>query len=167
MGMFSSRDDGIREGDPAPEFELADQQGKLHRLEDYRGQWLVLYFYPKDDTPGCTRQACGFRDDFTALRQMGVTILGISLDDEKSHGAFARKFDLPFPLLSDKGGQVAGRYGSLRSLGMVKFAKRHSFIVDPDGRLARVYRNVDVGGHSQEVMAAISQLNGSARPSAP
>lgn len=163
MGIFSSRDGGLKEGDPAPDFELTDQSGNTHRLEDYRGQWVLLYFYPKDDTPGCTKQACGFRDDFAALGQLGLTILGISLDDEKSHGEFARKFNLPFALLSDRGGKVAHRYGSLMSLGILKFAKRHSFIVDPEGRIARINRNVDAEGDSQAVMAAISTLSRTAR----
>lgn len=145
-------------GAPAPAFELKDQDGKAHRLEDYRGRWVVLYFYPKDDTPGCTKEACNFRDDLPTLRNLGVQILGVSVDDVASHAAFARKFGLPFPLLADAGGAVARRYGSLWSLGPIKFAKRHSFIIDPQGRVARVYREVEPAQHSREVIADVTAL---------
>ena len=148
----------LRPGDTAPPFELLDQYSKSHRLSDYRGQWLVLYFYPKDDTPGCTTEACEFRDDVGVLKRMGVALLGVSTDDVKSHQEFAQKYHLPFSLLSDARGEVARRYGSLMSMGPLKFAKRHTFIVDPDGRIARIYRNVRPKQHSDQVIADLEQL---------
>src|SRR6266576_3468324 len=99
-------------GAPAPAFELKDQDGRNHRLEDYRGRWVVLYFYPKDDTPGCTKEACNFRDDLPKLRALGVQILGVSVDTAESHAKFASKYKLPFPLLADTQGTVAKTYGS-------------------------------------------------------
>jgi len=150
--------DSPPEGDVAPDFRLQDQNGEWHTLEQYRGQWVALYFYPKDDTPGCTKEACEFRDDYERLAQMGVTLLGVSLDDVKSHQAFAAKYHLPFPLLSDADGEVAKRYGSLFQLWPLKFAKRHSFIVDPEGRIARVYRNVEPESHSDEVITDLISL---------
>lgn len=142
----------LEAGQPAPAFALADPTGKMHRLADYRGQWVVLYFYPKDDTPGCTKEACEFRDSYLELTRMGARVLGVSLDDVESHTKFAKKYNLPFPLLSDTDGMVAKQYGSLWGFGPVKFAKRHTFIIDPDGRIARVYRDVDPKTHSDEVL---------------
>lgn len=145
-------------GVPAPAFELKDQEGKTQRLEDYRGRWVILYFYPKDDTPGCTTEACNFRDDLPKLRALGVQILGVSVDTTTSHADFAKKYSLPFPLLADDGGVVARQYGSLWSIGPVKFAKRHTFIVDPAGKLARIYRDVKPEEHSRQIMDDIKQL---------
>ncbi len=145
-------------GDAAPFFELRDQNGEAHRLRDYAGRWLVLYFYPKDDTPGCTAEACEFRDDVHQFRKMDVALLGVSLDDTDSHREFAEKYHLPFPLLSDRGGEVAAAYGSLFSLGPLKFAKRHSFIIDPKGVLARVYRDVSPKSHSDRIIADLKAL---------
>lgn len=154
--------DGLAQGDLAPDFELLDQNGLMHRLEDYRGNWVVLYFYPKDDTPGCTKEACAFRDDYLVLKRMGVAVLGVSLDDVSSHAEFAAKYHLPFPLLSDGVGEIARRYGALTSLGIVKFAKRHTFIVDPQGRIARIYRDVVPRTHSAEVIGDLKSLGVSA-----
>lgn len=145
-------------GAAAPAFELPDQAGELHRIEDYRGKWLVLYFYPKDDTPGCTTQACEFRDNIFAYRRLGAEIVGISVDDVASHQAFAEKHSLPFPLLADEGGKVAERYGVLRNFGIMKLASRQTFLVAPDGTLARHYEKVDVNTHSAEVLADIEAL---------
>ena len=123
-------------GSPAPEFELADQSGQLHSLEDYRDQWVVLYFYPKDETPGCTTEACEFRDNIFAFRDLGVQILGVSLDDVKSHKAFAENHNLPFPLLADIDGDASAAYGvKTRMFGMT-VAKRQTFIINPDGKIA-------------------------------
>lgn len=152
----------VDSGEMAPDFQLMDQNGVVQRLSDYRGHWVVLYFYPKDDTPGCTKEACEFRDDYQRLSRMGVTLLGVSLDDIKSHQAFAAKYHLPFPLLSDPDGEVAKRYGSLFKLWPLKFAKRHSFIIDPEGRVARVYRDVDPATHSDEVISDLEGLGVSA-----
>lgn len=145
-------------GAPAPDFALPDAHGQERRLADFRGEWLLLYFYPKDDTPGCTREACAFRDGYAELRARGVQVVGVSLDDAASHRAFAQKYRLPFPLLSDAGGTVAQRYGALWSLGPVRFAKRHSVLIDPQGRVARLYRDVDVDRHFREVLDALAAL---------
>jgi peroxiredoxin Q/BCP len=145
-------------GDTAPGFALTDQEGRQHRLADYYGQWLVLYFYPKDDTPGCTKEACSLRDEFAAFRQLEVAVLGVSLDDSDSHKAFAKKYHLPFPLLSDTGGTVAKAYGSLGGFGPVRYAKRHTFIIDPEGRIARAWRKVSPAAHGSELLEALSAL---------
>jgi peroxiredoxin Q/BCP len=146
-------------GTPAPAFELPDQAGQTHRLEDYRGKWLVLYFYPKDDTPGCTTQACEFRDNIFAFRRLGAEIVGISLDDVDSHRAFAEKHGLPFTLLADADGTVAREYGVLKNFGLVKLASRQTFLISPDGSVARHYEKVDVDAHSAEVLADIEALS--------
>jgi thioredoxin-dependent peroxiredoxin len=148
------------EGAPAPAFELPDQAGETRRLADYGGKWLVLYFYPKDDTPGCTTQACEFRDNIFAFRRLGAEIVGISLDDVESHSAFAEKHGLPFTLLADAGGEVAERYGVLRNFGVVKLASRQTFLVSPDGFIAKHYPKVDVNAHSEEVLRDIATLAG-------
>ncbi len=145
-------------GHAAPAFTLNDQNNKTHRLADYQGHWVVLYFYPKDDTPGCTTEACNFRDDLPTLRALGVQILGMSDDDESSHSKFAEKHSLPFPLLADRGGAVAKEYGSLWSFGPFKLTKRHTFIIDPQGKVARVYRSVRPAEHSKEVIDAVKEL---------
>ena len=142
----------------APAFVLKDQANQAHALADYRGRWVVLYFYPKDDTPGCTTEACNFRDDLGALRALTVQVLGVSLDDVQSHARFAEKFRLTFPLLADTDGVVARAYGALWSLGPIKFAKRHSFIVDPEGRIAKIYRDVKPETHSRELQQDLKAL---------
>ena len=156
--FFGAQAAELKPGDPAPGFELPDQDGRVHRLSDYRSRWLVLYFYPKDDTPGCTREACEFRDDIGALKRMNVAVLGVSLDDVDSHRAFAKKYHLPFPLLSDDRGRVARSYGSLWKLGPVKFARRHTFIIDPDGGIAEIYRSVTPATHSDEIISRLEKL---------
>ncbi len=148
----------VQTGGQAPGFHLMDQNGEIHSLASYRGQWLVLYFYPKDNTPGCTKEACEFRDDHNQLAEMGVALLGVSTDEIESHQAFAEKYHLPFPLLSDVDGEVAKRYGSLLQIGPIKFAKRHSFIIDPEGRIAHIYRDVNPKTHSAEVIAQLQTL---------
>lgn len=145
----------VRLGEMAPDFQLMDQNGKVHSLSTYQGRWLLLYFYPKDDTPGCTQEACELRDDHEQLEKMSISVLGVSTDDIESHQAFAEKYQLPFPLLSDASGEVAKRFGSLFQIGPIKFAKRHSFIIDPQGRIAHIYRDVDPKTHSDEVIAQI------------
>lgn len=145
-------------GQPAPAFDLPDQAGKRHALGDYTGKWLVLYFYPKDDTPGCTKEACGFRDDLFQLEKLGAKVVGVSVDDSGSHAKFAQKYHLPFPLLADKDGNVARRYGALTNLGLVKFAKRYTFLIDPQGRIAKSYLSVDTSRHSQEIIDDLRAL---------
>jgi peroxiredoxin Q/BCP len=145
-------------GDQAPTFTLQDQHGRQHALPDYQGRWLVLYFYPKDDTPGCTAQACAFRDDFQQLRRMQVAVLGVSLDSVASHQAFAEKHGLPFPLLSDETGEVAAAYGALWKLGPIRFARRHSFIIDPEGRISGIFRSVKPANNSDEIITELVEL---------
>jgi peroxiredoxin Q/BCP len=147
-------------GQPAPPFKLADQTGKFHTLDDYRGDWVILYFYPKDDTPGCTQEACAFRDDLHKLTALGAKVIGVSVDDSASHAAFASKYHLPFPLLADEGGKVAESYGALRNLGIVKFAKRYTFLIDPQGKIAKQYLKVDTSRHSEEIVADLARQKG-------
>lgn len=146
-------------GGLAPEFELPDQTGQLHSLEDYREQWVVLYFYPKDDTPGCTKEACEFRDNIFAFRELNAQILGVSLDDVDSHRAFAENHSLPFPLLADTDGRTSDAYGvKTRMFGMT-VARRQTFIIDPNGNIAKHYENVKPGEHSAEVIADLKALS--------
>ncbi len=146
-------------GAPAPAFRLQDQAGAWHALNDYRGKWVVLYFYPKDDTPGCTTQACEFRDNIFAFNKLGAAILGISVDDVASHKQFAEEHSLPFTLLADSTKETAKSYGVLRSaLGLMEIASRETFIIDPQGRVAKHYASVDPKGHSQMVLADLKLL---------
>jgi peroxiredoxin Q/BCP len=146
------------QGQAAPAFNLPDQSGTLHTLQQYAGRWVVLYFYPKDDTPGCTQQACAFRDDLRKLTALGAQVIGVSVDDTASHAKFAAKYHLPFPLLADKDGAVATRYGALRNFGVVKFAKRYTFLIDPQGKIARTYLKVDTSRHSEEIISDLTKL---------
>lgn len=147
-------------GSAAPEFSLPDQNGKTWRLADLRGRWVVLYFYPKDDTPGCTEEACQFRDDLAALQALDAQIVGVSVDDSASHAAFAKKHSLQFPLLADPNGQVADAYGALSNFVLLKMAKRYTFLIDPRGRLAKAYLKVDTSRHSAEIIADLKRLTG-------
>jgi len=150
--------DEIKEGDPAPEFELRDQNGQLHSLEDYRDKWVTIYFYPKDDTPGCTTEACEFRDNIFAFKNLDCQILGVSLDDEVSHKAFADKYSLPFPLLADTEGTTSDAYGVKTKMFGMTVAKRQTFIIDPSGRVVKHYSKVDPDTHSQQVLADLKEL---------
>ena len=146
-------------GAPAPAFRLQDQSGAWHDLNDYRGKWIVLYFYPKDNTPGCTAQACEFRDNIFAFNKLGAVILGISVDDVASHKQFAAEHSLPFTLLADSTKETAKAYGVLHSvLGLMEIARRETFIIDPRGRIAKHYASVDPKGHSQLVLADLKAL---------
>ena len=146
------------EGSVAPDFALQDQGGRIHRLSDYAGRWLVLYFYPRDDTPICTREACRFRDDIGTLGKFNAAVVGVSVDSARSHAAFSRKYGLPFPLLSDPDGRTAAAYGSLLNLGIVRFARRHTFIIAPDGRIAARFDHVDPARHAEDVRDALLGL---------
>lgn len=145
-------------GQPAPEFELSDQNGQLHSLEDYRDQWVVLYFYPKDQTPGCTTEACEFRDNIFAFRDMNAQILGVSLDDAESHQKFAEKYGLPFPLLADIEGKASEAYSVKTRMFGMKVAKRQTFLIDPDGKLVKHYKKVKPSEHSHQVLADLKEL---------
>jgi peroxiredoxin Q/BCP len=149
----------IEEGKPAPDFELATDTGERVKLSDYRGQAVVLYFYPKDDTPGCTVEACGFRDSYDDFVKRGAVVLGVSPDDEASHVKFKDKFSLPFTLLADPEHAVADQYGVW---GEKKFAgktyfgvNRTTFLIDSDGNVAKVMKNVKPDGHPEKVLAAL------------
>jgi peroxiredoxin Q/BCP len=159
LSMFNSANaDNLKLGDTAPSFELQDQTGVFHKSEQYHGQWLVLYFYPKDDTPGCTTEACAFRDEYKVIIEQNTQVIGISVDSVESHAEFAGKYNLPFPLLADKGGIVAKQYQSLASMGPIKFAKRHSFIIDPEGKIRKIYRSVSPSRHSQQIISDLAKL---------
>lgn len=149
-------------GDAAPVFELPDAEGTVVRLADLQGRWVVLYFYPRDNTPGCTKEACGFRDSYPDYQGRDVVVLGVSTDDAKSHTKFSTKYDLPFPLLVDEGGAIASAYGSY---GLKKFMgkeymgiTRSTFIIDPDGKLAKIYRKVKPEPHAQQVLDDLAEL---------
>jgi peroxiredoxin Q/BCP len=145
-------------GDTAPAFDLVDQYMKPHRLSDYSGRWVVLYFYPKDDTPGCTTEACNFRDDIFKIRELGAEVIGVSLDSAESHAKFAEKHGLPFPLLADTEGKVAEQYECITTFAGFRVARRHTFIIGPDGRFAKIYTDVDPKTHSQEVITDLKNL---------
>ena len=149
----------FEEGMTAPAFRLQDQAGAWHNSTDYRGKWLVLYFYPKDDTPGCTTQACEFRDNLFAFNKLGAVVVGISVDDVASHKQFSEEHSLPFTLLADSTKETAKAYGVLRSvLGLMEIASRETFIIDPQGRIAKHYPAVDPKGHSQAVLKDLRAL---------
>jgi peroxiredoxin Q/BCP len=148
----------LKIGDDAPTFTLPDSQGNQVSLNDYKGKWAVLYFYPKDDTPGCTKEACQFRDDFKTLEALGAKVIGISIDDSFSHKKFAEKYNLPFPLLSDASGDVADRYGALNNFLVIKLAKRYTYLINPKGKIAKIYLSVDTSKHSQEIIEDLKEL---------
>jgi peroxiredoxin Q/BCP len=145
-------------GSAAPGFRLQDQNGEWHALEDYRGSWLAIYFYPKDDTPGCTTEACNFRDNIYAFKAMGAAIVGISVDDVDSHREFSQKYKLPFTILADDTGATADAYGVLRDWKVTKIASRQSFLVNPEGVIAKHYEDVDPDTHTQQVLTDLEAL---------
>ncbi len=146
----------IASGIPAPEFEMLDDTNTLRKLSDYRGRNVVLYFYPKDDTPGCTKEACNFRDDYSAYDQAGVVILGVSPDSVQSHVKFKQKFQLQFPLLADEGHKVCDLYevwGPKKFMGKsYEGVLRTTFLIDADGNIKHVYENVRPAEHSAELL---------------
>jgi peroxiredoxin Q/BCP len=145
-------------GDPAPGFKLQDQNGEWHELRQYRGSWLAIYFYPKDDTPGCTTEACNFRDNIYAFKAIGAEVVGISVDDVESHKEFSDKYKLPFVILADASGATANAYGVLRDYKLMKIAGRQSFLVNPDGMIVKHYQDVDPDTHTQEVLSDLDAL---------
>ena len=150
--------ESVSEGDPAPGFELRDQNGDLHSLEDYRDKWVALYFYPKDDTPGCTTEACEFRDNIFEFRNLDCQVLGVSLDDESSHKEFAEKYSLPFPLLADTDGVTASAYGVKAKMFGMTVAKRQTFLINPSGDIVKHYEKVDPDEHSAQVLTDLKAL---------
>ena len=152
----------IEEGKKAPAFALKDQEGKTHRLSDHAGQPVVVYFYPKDDTPGCTKEACAFRDNLPKFKSSKAAVLGISILDEKSKAKFARKFDVNFPLLADVDHEVAEKYGvwqkkALYGRSFMGIA-RTTYLIGGDGKVVRRWDNVKVDGHADDVLAAVNSL---------
>lgn len=149
-------------GDSAPDFSLSDAVGTMHTLSQYSGKWVLLYFYPKDDTPGCTKQACAIRDEFPNFKKLQATVLGVSVDSPKSHGKFAMKYELPFTLLADEKKEVVTRYGvwaKKKFMGREYLGTlRTSFLINPDGVIARVYENVKPELHAKEVLADLQKL---------
>ncbi len=149
----------ILAGIPAPDFELLDDNNTLRKLSDFRGRNVVLYFYPKDDTPGCTTEACNFRDDYSAYQEAGVVILGVSPDDVKSHVKFRKKFDLPFPLLVDEDHKVCDLYevwGPKKFMGKsYEGVLRTTFLINGNGNIVKVFENVRPAEHSAEVLSAL------------
>lgn len=145
-------------GQVAPDFRLQDQNGHWRTPADYRGHWLVMYFYPKDFTPGCTTEVCTFRDDIAKLRQAGAQVIGVSLDDVESHAKFAEKYRVPFPLLADSGHKVSRAYGVLASTVGFHYARRTTFLIDPQGKVAKVYEDVDPEKNSSQVLADLASL---------
>jgi peroxiredoxin Q/BCP len=154
------------EGTNAPDFSLLSQEGASVSLKDYRGKWVVLYFYPKDQTPGCSREAHNFQVDQPKYAERNAVVLGVSVDSVDSHKKFCAKEGLNFKLLADTEHKVSDSYGSLTNLGLVKFAARHTFLIDPSGKIAKVYTSVDPVKHSQEVLAELDALekSGTAKP---
>ncbi len=143
-------------GQPAPAFQSVDQDGKPVALSDYRGKVVVLYFYPKDETPGCTTEACSFRDGYAAIQATGAVILGVSADTVASHKAFAAKYHLPFRLVADPHRRIIDAYGV--RMPVLGWAKRTTFIIDKAGVVRKVFRGVNPAGHAQEVLAALKSL---------
>jgi len=150
----------LTEGKPAPDFSLPDETGKTHKLSDYRGKPVVLYFYPADDTPGCTAEACDLRDDYHKYQKAGAVILGVSPDDETSHDAFKKKYKLPFTLLADKGHKVCELYGVWGQKSM--FGKKYfgvirsTFIIDADGNIAKVFEKIKTKENNKKVLSALA-----------
>jgi peroxiredoxin Q/BCP len=145
-------------GSLAPDFTLASQEGTPVKLSDYRGKWVVLYFYPKDKTPGCTLEAHNFERDQAEFAKRNSVILGVSLDSADSHKQFCTKEGLSFKLLADTGHKVTEAYGSLTNLGVVKFAARHTFLIDPERKIRKAYTDVSPSKHSAEVLAALGEM---------
>jgi peroxiredoxin Q/BCP len=152
----------IEPGKKAPAFSLKDQTGKMHKLSDYEGRPVVVYFYPKDDTSGCTREACDFRDNLPAFKSGKAAVLGISILDEKSKARFAGKYSLNFPLLADVDHEVAEKYGAWQKRSMYGRSYmgigRTTYLIGSDGRVVRRWDKVKVDGHAEEVLAAVNQL---------
>lgn len=152
----------MKKGMKAPGFSLPDQEGTVHSLADYKGQWVLLYFYPKDDTPGCTKEACMIRDSWPKFKKLSLNVFGVSVDSVKSHGKFVKKYDLPFILLADEDKAIVKKYGVW---GKKKFmgreylgTNRMSFLIDPTGKIAKVYENVKPEAHADEVLTDLKIL---------
>jgi len=164
--LLACASDPPQVGGNAPGFKLQDQNGEWHDLADYRGKWLAVYFYPKDDTPGCTTEACSFRDNIYAFKGIGAEVVGISVDDVASHKEFSTKYKLPFTILADVGGQTSDAYGVLRDYKLTQIASRQSFLVNPDGIIVKHYDQVDPESHTGQVLADLQKLMADKTPAA-
>jgi len=142
----------------APSFKLRDSTDQWVDLNSFKGKWLVIFFYPKDDTPGCTKEACNFRDNYSLIKSIGANVVGISLDGSSSHQKFSAKHGLPFMLLSDPNGNVTKAYGALFQFFCIRLAKRHSFIVDPSGLIRKEYRSVNPTTHIDQIIKDLKLL---------
>jgi len=149
---------GVAPGDQAPEFALKNQNGQIVRLSEQRGKFVLIYFYPKDDTPGCTKEACNFRDEYSEIKKLNTVVYGISRQDEKSHQKFIAKHKLPFDLLVDADGEVAKAYG-VGTMPIVGFIKRQSILIGPDGKVVHFYSDVDPAKHVAEVISDIRKAS--------
>jgi len=148
---------GLRVGEMAPDFSLMDDKGRPVTLKEFLGKKVViLFFYPKDMSPGCTAEACSFRDDYKSYEERGAVVIGVSLDSVESHSKFSQKYNLPFAILSDKGKEVARAYGALGIGGLL--AKRWTFIINKEGKISHIFTKVDVRKHSEEVLKALEEL---------
>ena len=146
-------------GKPAPMFKLQDQNKKWHELSQYKGKWVVLYFYPKDNSPGCTQEANQFKALYPQFLKSNAVVLGVSLDDVQSHQKFSEKLGLPFPILADNNHQLATQFGIVRNLGVTKIAKRESFLIDPKGTIVYHYNSVNTQSHAAQVLADIQKFS--------
>ena len=152
----------LKIGDQAPDFSALDQNGKNHTLKEQKGKWVLLYFYPKDDTPGCTVEACTIRDNYASFKKMGITVFGVSVDSVKSHKKFEDKFELPFTLLSDESKEIVtvyGVWGKKKFMGREYMGtNRWSFLIDDKGKIAKIYEEVKPKDHAEEVLADTKPL---------
>jgi thioredoxin-dependent peroxiredoxin len=142
-------------GDTAPNFTVKDTNGNTISLADYAGKTVVLYFYPKDDTPGCTKEACSFRDNYQQYLDKGITVFGVSMDDEASHQAFTSKFNLPFPLLADVNGAITKAYDVEGEMSGMRYAKRVTYVIGGDGKIVQVYETVKADTHATDILAGL------------
>ena len=152
MVFNTNANEDLSAGMNAPDFVLVDQNNIERSLSDFKGEWVVLYFYPKDDTPGCTTEACSFRDNMEIIGKLNANILGVSVDSQESHKEFSEKYSLPFPILADVNGEVAKKYDSYGSFVGFKYASRHTFIINPSGKIHKVYKKVNPSKHASEVI---------------
>jgi peroxiredoxin Q/BCP len=153
FGFLWGKSIPITIGDKAPDFSLPDENGKMHTLSQYRGQKVVVYFYPKDDTPGCTKEACGIRDDYSSFEDSEIIVFGISYDNASSHRSFKKKFDIPFHLLTDKDKSVSKSYGA----DGLFFPSRKTYLIDDNGSLLKIYDKVNVLNHAEDILRSFAE----------
>ncbi len=155
IGFVWGKSSPISIGDSAPDFSMPDENGQIHTLSKYRGQRVVVYFYPKDDTPGCTKEACGIRDNYSDFTDNQIVVFGVSYDNASSHRKFKKKFDIPFHLLTDKDKSVSKAYGS----DGIFFPSRKTYLISEDGTILKIYDKVDVLNHADDILRSFSESN--------